>query len=186
MHNFIKIALLVFLLIFSLTACQANPQNKTVQQSIENQQLIDNLEEDIVTEDQNMTEVAPDYAPGEWTTDYQQALAAASAAGKPILVNFTGSDWCIWCKRLMNEVFTKDEFINYAKENLILLKLDFPRSLPQTPEEKQQNEELAKKFQIQGFPTILVLDKDGMEKARTGYQQGGAENYVKHLQELIK
>ncbi|MFO7660396.1 MAG: thioredoxin family protein [Candidatus Cloacimonadaceae bacterium] len=184
MHNFIKIALLIFVLIFSLTACQANPQNDGSLQSSENQQLDDTLEENIVTE--NQTEIVSDYTSGEWITDYQQALAAASAAGKPVLVNFTGSDWCIWCKRLMNEVFTKDEFINYAKENLILLKLDFPRSLPQTPEEKQQNEELAKKFQIQGFPTILVLDKDGKEKARTGYQQGGAENYVQHLQDLIK
>ncbi len=186
MPNFLKIILLISVLIFSLTACKANPQNETAQQNAAVQETVtgDELSENAETTDQAAG--AENYAPGEWIIDYKQALAVAKSEGKPVLVNFTGSDWCIWCKRLVNEVFSKDEFINYAKENLVLLKLDFPRSLPQTPQEKQQNEELAKKFSITGFPTIVILDKDGKEKARTGYQQGGAEKYVEHLQELIK
>lgn len=186
MPNLMKIILLISVLIFSLTACKANPQNETVQQNDTGQEAVTGEESTENAETLDQTTGAEKYTPGEWITDYKQALAAANTDGKPILVNFTGSDWCIWCKRLMNEVFTKDEFINYAKENLVLLKLDFPRSLPQTPQEKQQNEELAKKFSITGFPTIVILDKDGKEKARTGYQQGGAEKYVQHLQELIK
>jgi len=174
MHNYIKITVLLVVLIFSLTACKAAPQ-----QEIANEEpLIENPLSDSL-------QIAG-YEPGEWITDYQAALKASAELEKPILVNFTGSDWCIWCKRLSSEVFTQKEFIEYAKANLVLLKLDFPRSLPQPPLEKKQNEELAGKFKIGGFPTILVLDKDGTEIARTGYQQGGAASYVAHLKEIIR
>jgi len=127
----------------------------------------------------------PQVGTGEWLTDYDQALAVAKEQKRPVLINFTGSDWCSWCMKLSKEVFTQDAFINYAKGNLVLLKLDFPRSLPQTPEEKAANEKKAREYGVNGFPTIVLVDANGKELNRTGYQPGGAEAYVKHLQDLL-
>jgi protein disulfide-isomerase len=120
-----------------------------------------------------------------WLTDYNKALEQAKSMKRPVLVNFTGSDWCGWCIKLSNEVFTKDEFIAYAKSDLLLLKLDFPRGIPQTPEVKAANDKLAKQYGITGFPTIVLISPEGKEIARTGYQPGGAAAYVKHLQGLL-
>ena len=129
---------------------------------------------------------ATEYEVGAWTENWDLALSAAKELKRPVLVNFTGSDWCSWCIKLVNEVFSKDEFQNYAKENLILLKLDFPKNIAQAEALKKQNNALQKQFGIQGFPTILLMDSDGKEINRTGYQQGGAASYVKHLQGLLK
>ncbi|MDD2228194.1 MAG: thioredoxin family protein [Candidatus Cloacimonetes bacterium] len=121
----------------------------------------------------------------EWITNYEAALKTAKKTNRPVLVNFTGSDWCSWCIKLVKEVFSQDEFLDYAKENLVLLKLDFPKSLPQTAEEKAANAKLAQQYGIQGYPTILLISPEGKEIARTGYQPGGASAYVKHLQSLL-
>lgn len=126
-----------------------------------------------------------DQPSGEWLTNFDKAMAVAKELKRPVLINFTGSDWCGWCIKLSNEVFTKDEFKKYAKENLVLLKLDFPRSLPQTAEEKAANEKKAKEYGVTGFPTIVLVSPDGKEIQRTGYQPGGAVAYVKHLQGLL-
>lgn len=122
---------------------------------------------------------------GEWLTDFGKANEIAKELNRPILVNFTGSDWCGWCIKLSNEVFTKEAFQQYANDSLVLLKLDFPRKIPQTPEVKAANEKLARDFGVEGFPTIVLLDTKGKEINRTGYQPGGAEAYVKHLKELL-
>lgn len=174
MINYLKMSLLSILLIASLTACNA-----------ENPQINDSRDLESVEQLNDSIQVAVPKA-GEWITDYDQAIKLAKETDKNILVNFTGSDWCIWCKRLMKEVFTEKAFIDYASTNLILLKLDFPKAIPQTAEEKMHNETLARQFSIQGFPTIIILDKDGKEIARTGYQEGGPEKYVDHLKSIIK
>ncbi len=135
---------------------------------------------------QMMAANAEKYEVGAWTEDWDLALSAAKELKRPVLVNFTGSDWCVWCIRLVNEVFSQDEFYTYAKENLVLLKLDFPKNIAQTEALKKRNNDLQKQFGIQGFPTILLMDSSGKEIARTGYQKGGAESYIKHLQDLLK
>jgi len=132
-----------------------------------------------------MTMVTVGMAESLWGTDFEAAKEEAAERGVPILVDFTGSDWCGWCIRLKEEVFEKDAFIEYAKEHLVLLELDFPmrKELPEAL--REQNEKLRERFQIRGFPTILLLDAEGEELARTGYQAGGPDNYIKHLQELL-
>lgn len=120
-----------------------------------------------------------------WGTDFEAAKALARAENKPILVDFTGSDWCIWCIKLRNEVFSKPVFQEYALNSLILLKVDFPRKTEQSPELKAHNQALAEKYGIRGFPTILILDGDGQVIERTGYRKGGVDKYVEHLQEII-
>ena len=120
-----------------------------------------------------------------WIEDYQQALELAKQSDKIILVNFTGSDWCVWCHRLTDEVFTKSEFIDYANSNFVLLKIDFPNNIEQPKEVVEANNALARKYDVRGFPTILLIDKDENVIATTGYQPGGAKEYVNHLKELI-
>lgn len=126
------------------------------------------------------------YEVGSWTQNWDQAISAAQEMERPILVNFTGSDWCVWCFRLRDEVFSQEDFQDYASKNLILLELDFPRKIAQSDAIKRQNANLQKQFGIQGFPTIILLNSEGKEINRTGYQKGGAANYVKHLQSLLQ
>ena len=121
----------------------------------------------------------------DWKTNLEQAVTQAKKENKAVLVNFTGSDWCIWCKRLTSEVFDKNEFKEYADKNLVLVKLDFPRDLPQTQETKLYNNSLAQKYGIQGFPTILIMNSKGELVAKTGYQPGGPANYIKHIQSYL-
>ena len=121
----------------------------------------------------------------KWNTNMEEAMQIAKKENKAVLVNFTGSDWCKWCFKLNDEVFSQAEFEKYAQENLVLVKLDFPRSIPQTNATKQYNQTLAQKYGIQGFPTILIMDNTGKLLAKTGYQQGGAVNYVNHIQSFL-
>lgn len=121
-----------------------------------------------------------------WETDYDAAVAKAKAENKTVLLNFTGSDWCGWCIRLKKEVFSQDAFKEYAEENLVLVTLDFPRRKQLPAEEKAQNQELANKHGIRGFPTILLLNGEQDVLLTTGYQAGGPEAYVEHLKKAIE
>jgi len=121
-----------------------------------------------------------------WQTDMKKASEMAKASDRYILLNFTGSDWCGWCMKLDAEVFSQKEFKEYAENNLVCVKLDFPRRIALPAEVKKQNEELAKKYAVRGFPTIVVLSPSGETAGTTGYQPGGAAQYVRHLQAIIK
>lgn len=125
------------------------------------------------------------FASEGWLTDFEKAKELAAEKDVPILADFSGSDWCGWCIKLDNEVFSKKQFKEFAEKNLVLFLADFPSQKPQSEEVKKQNRTLQKKYGIRGFPTVLVLDENGNEKERTGYRRGGAESYVKHLKELI-
>lgn len=120
-----------------------------------------------------------------WTEDYNAALIQAATENKYVLVDFSGSDWCSWCIKLDREVFSKPEFMNYAKDNLIMVLIDFPNSNPQSAEQKAANDALAKKYGIQGFPTVLILDPQGEMVKRTGYQQGGPVPYIEMIKSAI-
>ena len=121
-----------------------------------------------------------------WLTNYKEAQEEAKANKKLVLLNFTGSDWCGWCIRLDREVFTKPEFQEYAKKKLVLLEVDFPRARQLSAAEKSQNEELAQKYQIQGFPTIVVLDGEGRMVGELGYTPGGPSAFIAELEKLPK
>jgi protein disulfide-isomerase len=121
----------------------------------------------------------------EWLTDYNAATKLAQKENKPILVDFEGSDWCVWCTKLDKEVFDTPEFTAWATKNVVLLKLDFPRANTQTEAEKEMNAALAAKYRVEGFPTILILDKNGEERARTGYKKGGVKPYLRELDGLL-
>jgi thioredoxin-related protein len=125
-------------------------------------------------------------ASAEWLTDYKQAQEEAKARNKLVLLNFTGSDWCGWCIKLDREVFSTPEFKDYASKNLVLLEADFPHGKPQPATVRKQNEELAMRYQVIGFPTILVLNGDGKVVGELGYTPGGPSAFIAELEKLRK
>jgi protein disulfide-isomerase len=95
-----------------------------------------------------------------WLVDLDEAYALSQKNNKPILANFTGSDWCGWCKRLDADVFSKPEFKAWAQKNVVLLELDFPR-YKQIPQKNQsQNAAMQQALQIRGYPTVWLIDLD--------------------------
>jgi protein disulfide-isomerase len=120
-----------------------------------------------------------------WTSDLNKAIEQAKSENKAVLVNFTGSDWCKWCFKLSNEVFSQDEFKKYADNNLVLVKLDFPRSILQSNETKMYNQSLAQKFGVRGFPSIIIFNKQGKPVAKTGYRPGGPSGYISHIKSFL-
>lgn len=126
------------------------------------------------------------YANGNWKTNFETALAEAKNQNRSVLVNFTGSDWCGWCIKLDKEVFSQDAFKQFADDELVLVKIDFPRKKQQSAEVIDQNERLLKQYNVRGFPTILLLSPEGKLIGKTGYEAGGAEAYVEHIKGLLK
>ncbi|MDA0373500.1 MAG: thioredoxin family protein [Planctomycetota bacterium] len=124
-------------------------------------------------------------AAATWMTDWEAAKTLAAKDGKDLLIDFTGSDWCIWCKRLKAEVFDQEAFRARAPGSFVLVELDYPQDRSGQSEALQkQNEKLMEVFGVDGFPTIYLADEQGRPYAQTGYQQGGAAPYLEHLAEL--
>ena len=121
-----------------------------------------------------------------WMTDFEAAKAKAKSEGKHILLDFSGSDWCGWCIKLDDEVFSRAAFKEYADDNLILVLADFPNDKSgQSAVLQNQNKKLAEAFGIRGFPSVFILSSAGNSIAKTGYQAGGPHAYVEHLKKLI-
>ncbi len=107
-----------------------------------------------------------------WSDNYATSLALAKEEKKLVLLDFTGSDWCGWCMKLDEEVFSKSQFKNFAKKSLVLVELDYPHGKQQTEEVKKQNSELKSKFGISGYPTLILVDAEGKEVTRwVGYKK---------------
>jgi thioredoxin-related protein len=130
--------------------------------------------------------VASTFAAGDgWTDDYEAARKQAAAEGKDILIDFTGSDWCVWCVKLRKEVFDQPGFAP-AKDKFVLLELDYPKDKSRVTEAiALQNAGLLKKYPVKAYPTILLCDAAGKPFAATGYQSGGPEKYLPHLDSLL-
>ena len=122
----------------------------------------------------------------KWLTNFAEAQEIARKENKVLFVDFSGSDWCGWCIKLHKEVLSQQAFQDYAKDNLVLVLIDFPRKSTQTPAEKKQNSALAEKYNVEGYPTVLLLSPEGKILVQTGYRKGGAEAYVKFLKAKLK
>jgi thioredoxin-related protein len=92
-----------------------------------------------------------------WHTDFAKAREISDTKKIPIFAFFTGSDWCGWCHKLQANVFAKPEFVEWAKKNVVLLELDFPRRKQLAPEIAQQNRSLQQAFKVAGYPTIWMF-----------------------------
>ncbi len=120
-----------------------------------------------------------------WLTDMNAAKETAAKEGKDLLIDFTGSDWCVWCKRLEAEVFGTDEFKAKVHDDFVLVRLDFPNDQTLiSADEKTQNEALANEWHVTGFPTVVLADATGRPFARTGYEKGGPTSYLALLTKL--
>ena len=121
-----------------------------------------------------------------WTTDWKAALADSKKTGRPVMANFTGSDWCGWCHKLADEVFDYQAFQDWAKGRVVAVELDFPTpAVPQTEALKAQNQSLLRQYQVSGYPTLLFVDSDGVELARMGYEAGGPGNWVAMVEQQL-
>jgi len=120
----------------------------------------------------------------EWTTDYQAALAKAQTEKRNVFLFFTGSDWCGWCMRLDQEILSTAEFKSYASEKLVLVKLDFPRKTALPDELRTQNQSLASRYHIKGYPTVIILDPTGKPVRKLGYQEGGPQPFIEALRSV--
>ena len=122
-----------------------------------------------------------------WQTDYEQALATAKSANKCVLLNFTGSDWCGPCIQMEKAVFSKAAFLNYAKENLVLVEIDYPRRKVLSAEVMKQNERLAEQYHIDqsGYPTVVLLNPDGTILGQLeGYADEGPADIIAWVEKL--
>ena len=114
----------------------------------------------------------------QWLT-IEEAYAKIQQEPRKVLIDVY-TDWCGWCKKLVSDTFSQPAFQDYAKENLVLLEIDFPQGKPQSAELKKQNEALSKKYGVNGFPTLVLLNPNGKEIARNeGYLAGGPEAFEK-------
>lgn len=119
------------------------------------------------------------HASASWGTDLDAALAEAKTSGRHVLVNFTGSDWCGFCIKLHDEVLSGEAFQAWAGANLVLVELDFPRKKEQSAEMKARNKALKEKFEVPGFPTVVLMDGDGkVLLTEVGYGPGTGDEWL--------
>ena len=120
-----------------------------------------------------------------WYTDYAEAQKVARKEKKPIVMLFTGSDWCGWCIKLEKQILGQEEFKTWAAKKVVLFKADFPRKKKLPAPLTEQNEKLGQKFGIEGYPTIIVIDSHEKTLGKTGYRDMTPKDYGKHLEEII-
>lgn len=121
-----------------------------------------------------------------WLTDFESAKKESGKTGKPILIEFTGSDWCIPCIRLEKQVFKKEPFISFAQQKLILLYCDLPFRKKISKEQKAHNEALAKQYKAEVYPVILLVDSAGKSLLRMdGYRGAPGETIVEEIRRAM-
>ncbi len=135
-----------------------------------------------------------------WETDMMKAYDRSKKEKKPIFALFTGSDWCIWCKKLQSDVFAKKDFVEWANKKVILLEVDFPRYKQLPPELAQQNNGLLQTFQVAGYPTVWLFNMKPSEQnnnfniepiGNLGYPAGSEagkeqDQFIKQANALMK
>lgn len=128
-----------------------------------------------------------------WHTDIDVALEEATNDNKKLLLFFTGSDWCGWCKKLQREVFLTSDFEAWSK-NVVLVELDFPRGVAQDESIRNQNQYLQSMFKVRGYPMVYFVDAEKMSDGKTnlkslgstGYVRGGAKKWLNVADDILK
>lgn len=128
-----------------------------------------------------------------WSNNLDKSIDVSNKTKKPLMLFFTGSDWCGWCRRLQNEVLKKPEFATWAKDNVVLVEVDFPRSTALAPEVQTQNNQLQQFFEVAGYPTVWFVNanrvdgKISFEKlGSTGYVAGGPSAWLGVANGILK
>ena len=135
---------------------------------------------------------------GNWLNtekpEMNKAIEISQKTNKPIMLFFTGSDWCGWCKKLVKEVYKTSEFNTWAKKNVVLVEVDFPRRSKLSSELTAQNNSLKQIFQPRGYPTVYfakpVKGADGTVQfktlGQTGYVAGGPTKWIASTNQFFK
>ncbi len=120
----------------------------------------------------------------EWLVDIEEAKNEATQKNRNIILVFQGGDWCGPCIKLEKNIWTSDEFKNYAKDHFVMLKANFPRKRKNKLDKDQQekNNQLAEKYNKKGFfPHIVVLNNKGKVLGRAGYKNMNSKEYIQLL-----
>jgi protein disulfide-isomerase len=128
-----------------------------------------------------------------WVNTLDKAIEMSKKTNKPIMLFFTGSDWCGWCKRLQNEVFKHPEFVTWATNNVVLMEVDFPKNTPIAQDIKEQNNKLQQFFGVTGYPTVWFVNASITESninfeklGSTGYVSGGPNAWLEVANGILK
>lgn len=122
--------------------------------------------------------------PGEWTVNCRQATAQARKEKRRVLLLFTGSDWSAFSQRFYKEIVSTPEFAHYAIDNLILVEIDFPKKIEQSPALKAQNQALLKIFKVERYPTVVLLNSDGKLLGTLPFEEGGVTKFLDSVKKL--
>jgi protein disulfide-isomerase len=125
----------------------------------------------------------------QWYTNYNEALKVAKQNNKPVLLFFTGSDWCGWCKKMMQEIFSSPEFTQTLGNSFVFIEIDFPMNKKLAPEIAQQNNQLKQENGVTGYPTVIIkkyVNDNLTFVAETGYRPGGGKAYADYLNQLMQ
>ena len=128
-----------------------------------------------------------------WYTDLNKAVNISLSENKPLMLFFTGSDWCGWCIRLKKEVFNYPEFETWTKNNVVLVELDFPRRKTIDPRILKQNRELARIFGVSGYPTVWFVNPQKLDSnklnfvklGKLGYLAGGTNKWISEAEKFL-
>lgn len=124
---------------------------------------------------------------GDFLTDFETAKKKAAADKKPLLVKFTGSDWCPPCIKLNDEVFSKSSFKKAVEKDFVVVVLDFPRKTKLPEDQAAANRKVAEKYGLKSYPTVMLMDSKGkVFKSMSGYAGGGVDPYLKGLKTSLR
>ena len=120
-----------------------------------------------------------------WIATYDEALEISKKENKPILLYFTGSDWCGPCKVLDKELFHTEKFKELSDKNLVLLEVDIPRKHDLlSPDKISENLYLKEKYRVNSFPTLLFVNHKGKKiSEKSGYVI--TEYYFPYIQSVV-
>ena len=122
----------------------------------------------------------------EWEMNLEAGLEQAAAEEKLLFLYVAGTDWCPWCMRFDGEILAARVFKRYLADNFVPVLIDFPRQRAQSEEQQQYNRAIFDRFQVEGFPTVIILVADGTEMFRTGFREGGPHSYIRHLRRAVR
>lgn len=186
-----KSILVLLAMLLTLTACQKGQDKNKVEVKTPAQEETAAVDTEVEVTETAETATEPEEGTvmpedeGIWTVNLDFAKKIAKEKDLNLLLLFTGSDWCHWCKKLNEEVFSKDGFKEEVVKMFVPVKFDFPSSFRFPEEIRKAYEAERDKYGVRGYPTVVLTDCEGTAFAVTGYQPGGEEAYLTTLKNLI-
>ena len=186
-----KSILVLLAMLLTLTACQKGQDKNKIEVKTPTQEETAAVDTEVEVTETAETATEPEEGTvmpeddGIWTVNMDFAKKIAKEKDLNLLILFTGSDWCHWCKKLNEEVFSQDEFQQDVVKQFVPVKLDFPSAVKFPEEIRKSYEAEMKKYGVRGYPTVVLTDCEGNAFAVCGYQPGGAEGYLTLLNNLV-